>query len=729
MKILRSIEYKPAPIQGGYTDSILQVNLSSCSISIREVRSDFKEKYIGGRGYALKLIWDGTSGETRYDSQENILVMASGPLGNEPKFPGTGKFIVGTISPLTDTFIDSNIGGHFGPILKLCGFDALAISGIAKEDAVLIVDGDRGSIDIIQAPVFGQGIDQGSLSYGNALIEWVNKGKLNEDTAVVTTGIGARHARFGIINSIFYDKRRNRIRSKQAGRGGTGTVMRYKGLSAVIVRSSLRRVKANNPVDKEGVRQAGSSLKKVISKMDPQQLQLSNWGTAGLVEYMNEFHILPVDNYQYGDHQNSPAVYANVFLDHYFSKNIPDGCYYGCNLACAKGVENVKLTRGPYSGRNVSVDGPEYETLGAVTCMGIFDPQFVLEFNWYCDEYGLDTISMGVTTAFVMECIQRGYLSEEDIGYGLSWGNVDGVDRLLHETARGEGFGNICGQGTLRVKSWVADRYSTETGIRKERVIEELNRFGMETKGLEFSMYVTKETLAQQGGYGFALKGPQHDEAWLIFIDQLRKEIPSFEMKASALKWFPLIRTWFNAVGLCKLPWIDVRHPDAASTSNPSQNLPTLEYYVKYLNATVGSQKTLQDILDDSERLQLLQKLINLRHGKGTRSSDQIPLRAMGPAYFNEYEARADYYDSWLKEQLGEDGVPDDPELKHRMIIKLRQDAYKKLCDAVYRKKGYTQDAVPLPSTLERFGLLDDKALTILEEAGLNRIEKYTSKR
>jgi aldehyde:ferredoxin oxidoreductase len=729
MKILRSIKYKPAPIQGGYTDSILQVNLSSCSISIREVRSDFKEKYIGGRGYALKLIWDGTSGETSYDSQENILVMASGPLGNEPKFPGTGKFIVGTISPLTDTFIDSNIGGHFGPILKLCGFDALAISGIAKEDAVLIVDGDRGSIDIIQAPFFGQGIDQGSLSYGNALIEWVNKGKLNEDTAVVTTGIGARHARFGIINSIFYDKRRNRIRSKQAGRGGTGTVMRYKGLSAVIVRSSLGRVKANNPVDKEGVRQAGSSLKKVISKMDPQQLQLSNWGTAGLVEYMNEFHILPVDNYQYGDHQNSPAVYANVFLDHYFSKNIPDGCYYGCNLACAKGVENVKLTRGPYSGRNVSVDGPEYETLGAVTCMGIFDPQFVLEFNWYCDEYGLDTISMGVTTAFVMECIQRGYLSEEDIGYGLSWGNVDGVDRLLHETARGEGFGNICGQGTLRVKRWVADRYSTETGIRKERVIEELNKFGMETKGLEFSMYVTKETLAQQGGYGFALKGPQHDEAWLIFIDQLRKEIPSFEMKASALKWFPLIRTWFNAVGLCKLPWIDVRHPDAASTNNPSQNLPTLEYYVKYLNATVGSQKTLQDILDDSERLQLLQKLINLRHGKGTRSSDQIPLRAMGPAYFNEYEARADYYDSWLKEQLGEDGVPDDPELKHRMIIKLRQDAYKKLCDAVYRKKGYTQDAVPLPSTLERFGLLDDKALTILEEAGLNRIEKYTSKR
>jgi len=729
MKMFTSTKYDPASIQGGYTDRILQVNLSACTISIDAVPSDFKEKYIGGRGYALKLIWDGTSGETRYDSQENILVMASGPLGNEPKFPGTGKFIVGAISPLTDTFVDSNIGGHFAPLLKLCGFDALAISGIAKEAVVLVVDGDRGSIDIIQAPVFGQGIDQGSLSYGNALIEWFNKGELNENIAVVTTGIGARHARFGIINSIFCDKRRKRIRSKQAGRGGTGTVMNYKGLRAVIVRSSLHRAKANNPVDREGVRQAGSSLKKVISKTDPQQLQLSSWGTAGLVEYMNEFHILPVHNYQYGNHHDASAIYANVFLDQYLSKDIPDGCYYGCNLACAKGAENVNLTRGPHSGRQVGVDGPEYETAGAVTCMGIFDPQFVMEYNWYCDEYGLDTISMGVTTAFLMECVQRGYLSDEDIGYDLSWGNMEAADRLLHETARGQGFGRICGQGTMRAKTWVADRYSTKTGIRKEKVIEELNKFGMETKGLEFSMYVTKETLAQQGGYGFALKGPQHDEAWLIFIDQLRKELPSFEMKAAALKWFPLIRTWFNAVGLCKLPWIDVRHPDAASTDNPSQNMPTLEYYVKYFNATVGSQKTLQDILDDSERLQLLQKLINLRHGKGTRSSDQIPLRAMGPVYFNEYEARADYYDSWLKEQLGQDGIPNDPQLKHRMIIKFRQEAYQKLCDAVYRKKGYTQDAVPLPSTLERFGLLDDKALTILEEAGLNRIEELASTR
>ncbi|MGD8229462.1 MAG: aldehyde ferredoxin oxidoreductase C-terminal domain-containing protein, partial [Desulfobacteraceae bacterium] len=615
MKVLKTLKYKVPPVKGGYTDHILQVDLGTQSISTLKLSPDFKEKYIGGRGYALKLIWDGTSAETRYDSPENILVMASGPLGADPRFPGTGKFIVGTISPLTDTFVDSNVGGHFAPLLKLCGFDALAVSGLSKTDVVLMVDADEGAVHIAEAPYFGDDADFGALSYGESVLKALNKGELSEHLAAVTAGIGAHNTRFGIINSLFYDKRRKRMRCKQAGRGGTGTVMLAKGLKAIVVRSSLPRVEANNPSDKEGVREAGANLKKVLSKMDPQQLRLSSWGTPVLIEYMNKFHILPVNNYQYGMHPDASKVFADVFLDRYLAKNIPDGCYMGCNLACAKGAENVILKRGPQAGQQVGIDGPEYETVAAATSMGIFDPQFVMEFNWYCDEYGLDSISMGVTASFLMECIQRRYVSTEDVGYDLSWGNIDAADRLLHETARGVGFGKICGQGVHRAKRWVAERYSAKSGRSYEESMVELNKFAMEVKGLEFSMYVTKESLAQQGGYGFALKGPQHDEAWLIFIDQVHKEIPTFEDKAAALKWFPLIRTWFNAVGLCKLPWIDVRHPEAANTNNPAQNQPTLAYYVKYLNATVGCKKTVQDVLDDSERLQILQKLINLRQG------------------------------------------------------------------------------------------------------------------
>ena len=140
---------------------------------------------------------------------------------------------------------------------------------------------------------------------------------------------------------------------------------------------------------------------------------------------------------------------------------------------------------------------------------------------------------------------------------------------------------------------------------------------------------------------------------------------------------------------------------------------------MKYLNATTGTRKTLQDILDDSERLYLLQKLINLRQGKGTRASDMIPLRAMGPAFFNEYEARADYYDEWLKEQVGDNALPEDPRARHELVMELRQKAYEKLCDAVYREKGFNPDAVPWPETLEKFDLLDDQARDLLVEFGL----------
>jgi aldehyde:ferredoxin oxidoreductase len=718
MKILRQFEYRPARVTGGYTDRILRINLDDKEIRIQELPPDFKRKYIGGRGYALKLIWDETKAETRYDSPENLLIMASGPLGNEPGFPGTGKFIVASISPLTGTFIDSNVGGHFGPLLKLAGFDALAVGGTGEEDVVVLIDGDAGTIIIAAALVYDNEADKGALIYGRQLLKDMDGGESSDSLAAVVAGEGALHASFGIVNSLYFDRRRNRVRAKQAGRGGTGTVMRAKRLRSIIVKSSLPRANGNNAVNKELVRQAGAKLKSVITNCDPKQLNLEAWGTTGLSEYMNKFHIFPVNNYQYGQSPEAPKLFAGVFLDRYFTRKMPDGCYYGCNLACSKGVENYVLTRGPMAGQEVSIDGPEYETVGAVSNMGIFDPQFVLEYNWYCDNYGLDTISTGVTIGFFMECVERGLLSAADIGYDLRFGNINAADRLLHEIAKGEGFGKVVGKGVARGKQWVAEKYASRSGVPEVSVLEELGKFGMEVKGLEFSMYVTKESLAQQGGYGFSLKGPQHDEAWLIFIDQVYKELPTTDHKANALKWFPLIRTWFNAVGLCKLPWIDVRNPEAAQTPEPAKNLPTLAYYVDYLNGTTGSQKSLQDVLDDSERLQLLQKLVNLRQGKGTRLNDRIPLRAMGPVYLNEYLARDEYYDSWLKENSGQGQLPGTAELRLNLLIEKRMQAYQQLCDIVYEKKGYTPNGIPKRETVKRFDLLDEQAGRLLEKFG-----------
>jgi aldehyde:ferredoxin oxidoreductase len=236
-------------------------------------------------------------------------------------------------------------------------------------------------------------------------------------------------------------------------------------------------------------------------------------------------------------------------------------------------------------------------------------------------------------------------------------------------------------------------------------------------------MYITKESLAQQGGYGFALKGPQHDESWLIALDQIKNEMPSFAEKAAALKWFPLFRTWFNIAGLCKLPWIDVRHPEAARTADPAKNLPTVDCYLELVNSTMGTNKTIDDLLTESERCYLLHKLINLRQGFGTREHDRIPLRAMAPVFVDEFASRREYYLDDLKQnaEVKMNGQ-DDAELLE-ILQDHRRRQYEILTDAVYAEKGFDTHGIPLDETLERLGFTDPGYREIVRQARL-RVER-----
>lgn len=360
--------------------------------------------------------------------------------------------------------MDSNVGGYFAPILKACGFDALAVKGIAKTPVILVVDDDSNEIYIMEAPSFSDEVNRGGISYGESLLDWFTGGILHRNVAAATTGIGAETTGFGLINSLFFDAGRKRLRTKQAGRGGTGTVMRFKNLAGIIVNSGKSRERKNNPASADEVKKAGSTLAKLIKQEDPKQLHLASWGTPVLSEYMNKFHLLPIDNFQRGQDEAASSIFSDIFLEKYLDKGRADGCYFGCNLACAKGAADFELKTGPYRGKEVHVDGPEYETVGAVTCLGIFDPHYIMEFNWYCDEYGVDTISMGVSSAFLFECFQRGYISEEETGYPLRWGNIEDASRLLHETGNGEGLGKICGMGIAKSKVWVAENHARRTG-------------------------------------------------------------------------------------------------------------------------------------------------------------------------------------------------------------------------------------------------------------------------
>lgn len=687
--------YEPASVERGYTGETLYVNLSKNTISSRPVTDVMKKRFIGGRGFGLWRLWHGVEDETRWNDPENEIVISSGPCGGITQYPGSGKSLVVSISPLTEIVIDSNVGGHFGPLLKFAGWDALEIQGKAEEDVIVFIDGTTGRVTIEEAP----DVPVDSHLVGHWLIEQM--AETEEDRyfmSVVAAGSGAEHTRFGCLNFSFYDRRREAPRFKQAGRGGIGTVFRDKRIKALVVKSDPVRGDSNHPADQERIARVGKKLHREIYKYDDEQNQMRKGGTSYLISIMNDYDLLPVHNFKYGSHPEASEIDGEVWKAR-FTQGIPDECWYGCTMACSHAVDGYTVRTGPYKGQTVIVDGPEYETIAGVgSNCGIFDPDDILEINFYCDTYGLDTISFGTAMAFVMECYEAGVLDEEKTGgLELNFGSAGAAIEVLHQVGRGEGFGRIFGQGIHRMK----DHFVEEFGADRQF----LEDIGMEAKGLEYSEYVTKESLAQQGGYGLTNKGPQHDEAWLIFMDMVSNLLPRFEDKAEALHYFPMFRTWFGLCGFCKLPWNDIVPPDNAETDEPTKIPEHVHNYVELFSAVTGREVTEQDLIAQSEAVYNFQRVFNIRLGKGLREHDAIPYRSAGPVTVEEYESRGERYDKQLREHLESEPKAMTTEEKMAALREYREDQYEKLIDAVYARRGWTENGVPKVETLERLGI------------------------
>ncbi|HWR63878.1 MAG TPA: aldehyde ferredoxin oxidoreductase C-terminal domain-containing protein, partial [Candidatus Thermoplasmatota archaeon] len=500
---------------------------------------------------------------------------------------------------------------------------------------------------------------------------------------------------------------------KQAGRGGLGTVLRDKKIKAIVVKVERFDGVSNHPADPVALAKVGTKLHKEIRDLDRYQCNMRAVGTGHLVEIMDAYDLLPTENYRFGSFPKASKIYSPKFYD-LFTKIIPDGCWHGCTMACAKTVDGYTVMTGPYKGEKVTVDGPEYETIGACSNMSIWDPLWILEFNFYCDTYGVDTISAGTAIAFYMEMYEYGILNKERCnGLELCFGNADAALELLHRIAQGdEGeFIKIAAKGARRVKDWINQHRWGD-----KQLVEDA---GMESKGLEFSEYVTKESLAMQGGYGLTLKGPQHDEAWLIFMDMVNNAIPTFQMKAEALHYFPMWRTWFGLNGLCKLPWNDVEPTNNAETQEPSKVPDHVQNYVEYQNATTGWNVTKEDLILQSERCYNWQRAMNVWMGRGQRKDDWIPFRAMGPVTEMEYGSRKERYDKQLVEKLGmtqKDVEKMTVQEKLRIIYEFRRDQYEKLTDAVYYRRGWTPNGVPTPQKMKQLGFSDKKMLKMLQD-------------
>ena len=706
MKTLFWWDYTWTPLSKGYTDKILYINAGSGEIKDKSVSSEMKEKFIGGKGYGLRLLWDATKPDTKWNDPENEIIISSGPIGGITQYSGTGKSLLVSISAHTDSVIDSNVGGFFGPFLKFAGFDALELQGKAEQDIIIFIDGINHRVEIRDA--------SGTADDSHILVEQLTEMFAGNDSekrniGIVSTGPAAEHSLMGMLNFSFYDPKRKKVRLKQAGRGGIGTVFRNKKIKALVCKIPGVKGNLNNVVDLEAITERGRRFNREMRELDDKQCQMRQVGTAHLMEIMNDHDLLPVKNFKYGSHPEAYKIDSSVWKRN-FTQNINDGCWIGCNMSCSKGVDDFELQTGPYKGQKVIVDGPEYENAaGLGSNCGIFDPGYIIEVNFYCDTYGMDTITWATVLAFIMECYENGILNKERTGgLELRFGNSEEALELLHLLARGEGFGKIAGLGVRKMKNLFVRNGWGDPSF--------LNDIGMENKGLEYSQYMSKESLAQQGGYAMTNKGPQHDEAWLIFMDMVNNQIPTFEDKAEALHYFPIFRTWFGLVGLCKLPWNDVEPESNAQSDEPAKVPEHVDNYVTIYKAVTGREFDRKRLIEDSERVYNFQRVFNLRRGFGTRIHDRQPYRAAGPVTVEEYESRSERYDKQLLELMGYDPAGKTTAEKMKVLRKYREDQYEKLLDAVYKRRGWNKNGVPTIDFLKNIGMNLPEVIEVVKE-------------
>jgi aldehyde:ferredoxin oxidoreductase len=710
-------------MERGYTNRTLYINLTTSTILSRPVTQFMKDTFIGGKGFDLWLMWNALPKDriTKWNDPENEICIANGPLGGSTLIPGSGKCIVTTISPLTDMPVDSNVGGHFGTYFKQAGFDALEIQGKAASPIIIFIDAETCTVEITPAP---KDLPQYSHELTQVLhAKYALSEKEKNKVSVITAGPGAKHSLWGMLNFSFFSPRRNWASYKQAGRGGIGTVFTDKNILAIVVRAP-KVLRSINPFDAEILKSVSKEHSTEIITHDPTQNELRAVGTAHLPEIMNEYDLFPTENFRFGKHSTLKSeqlpfhreVWRKILTE--TGKGL-DGCHLMCPLNCSHYTKEHIVLTGPFKGQQVVVDGPEYETIGGCgSNWGIWDPKWVLEANFYCDTYGLDSISVGTGLAFVLECYEAGILNREITGgLDLRFGNAEDIFELLHRIARGEGFGKIAGLGIRKMKEIFVKEYGADPKFVQD--------IGMEHKGLEFSEYMSKESLTQQGGYGLTLKGPQHDEAWLIFEDMVRNTIPTFEDKANALCWFPYWRTWFGLNGLCKILWNDVQPPE--NKNNPIKDekgflyrarIPKhVEFYTHYVYGVTGRKVTEADIIADSRRVYNFQRIFNIRQGKGQREHDSnYPYRGMGPVTTLEYESRQDRYDKYLRDIVKVPLNGESISEKMQLLRAYREQQYSILQDAVYKARGWNLNGVPTIETLKAIGLEIPEVLAVVQK-------------
>jgi aldehyde:ferredoxin oxidoreductase len=603
----------------GYGGRILLVDVGTGRSRTEPVSEDLARRYLGGNGFAARLLLDHVPAGADAFDPTNAVVFAVGPI-TDTTVPGNSRACVASKSPLTGLFFDSTFGGRWPATMKRTGFDALVITGQAAEPVTVVVT------------EAGATLRPAHDVWGHSTRDTVQmlQAALGGEVDVMAIGpAGERRVRFAAMGTYWKN------REAFAGRGGIAAVLGAKRVKAVAV-SGTRKTVVADPAALKGL------LDQRREPLTTGTKALSTYGTPFLVKPINTLGALGAYNLRQEVYGDAAAISGEEMHAQHHAK---DTTCLKCPVACGKQYE---IRSGELTGLRAKM--PEYETIFAFGSMlGNAHAGSLARANDLCDLLGLDTISMGVTLAFVCEALERGWLDPRELGVPFGWGDWRGMLRLIEMTAAREGFGDRLAEGGWRLA---------------ESIHPEATRVVYAVKRLELPAHSARALKGMSIGYATATRGGSHHDT-----RPTPQYAQGFDRRSVDGKpEFAVRSQHFTAVDdslvLCRF------------TSERGFGLFVDEPYARMLAAVTGWHVTAEELERTGERIVNAERLFNVREGV-RRRDDALPWRVM------------------------HEPIPEGPSSG----MHCPPEELSAMLDRYYALRGWDGDGVPTPERLGALGL------------------------
>lgn len=555
----------------GYIGKILEVDLNTSRLADRSIDEKTARKFLGGKGLGLTIIYDELKPDVDPLGPDNIIVFATGPATGT-SFPTGGRYhVMAMKSPLTGSVGSANSGGRWGPLLKAAGYDAIVVRGASDAPVYLrIIDGEAELVDAQRL-------------WGNTTFQATDEivAEVGHNASVAC--IGPAGENLAAISCIVNDNYR------AAGRTGMGAVMGSKNLKAIAVYGTGKVTVARPDEMKEQVESALQKLKE--NPVAGTGGGLQTYGTAVLVNVLNEHGAYPARNFQTGYFPDADKQSGETLAEKYL---IGKKACWGCPISCGRSTSvpdgAFSVTRG---------EGPEYETIFAFgSDCGIAELDAITKANHLCNELGLDTISTGATIACAMELVENGKIPESRLhGLNLAFGNAGAMVEAVWMTAYRAGIGDDLARGSLAL----AEKYGAP-------------ELSMTVKGLELPAYDPRAIQGIGLNYATANRGGCHVSGYTISPEILglpeKLDPYTTEGKAQWVKTFQDFTSVVNSSVVCLFNTFALGLPD----------------YTEMLSCITGWDLNDQELLMIGERVTNLERLILNRYGFDEKD-DTLPER------------------------------------------------------------------------------------------------------